>query len=75
MDTSDDFFTALFGGGGGGDIDIPAVRAETQKTTAAPVDRGSETARANRKRRRQTSLLTRDFGAPQLGIPGLTGGV
>ncbi len=67
MDTSDD----VLGLGGGGDIGIPAVQAATPKKAAAPVDQGSETARANRKRRRQTSLLTRDFGAPQLGIPGL----
>ncbi len=68
MDTSDD----VLGLGGGGDIGIPAVQAQTTKKTAAPVDQRSEAA-TRRRARRQTSLLTRDFGAPQLGIPGLTG--
>lgn len=72
MDTSDDVL-GLGGGGGGGDIGIPSVQAGTSKKTAASVDQVSERAAQNRRRRRQSSLLTRDFGAPQLGTPGLTG--
>lgn len=68
MDTSDD----VLGLGGGGDIGVPSVQAETPKKTAAVVDRGSEASK-RRRARRQSSLLTRDFGAPQLGVPGLTG--
>ena len=72
MDASDDFIAALFGGGGGdGDINIPSVQAQTPKKTAAPVDRGTETARANRKRRR--AGLGTDLGEPTLGTPGLFG--
>ena len=66
MDTSED----VLGLGGGGDIGIPSVQAETRKKTAEVVDRGTEESK-RRRARRQTSLLTRDFGAPQLGIPGL----
>lgn len=70
MDTSDD----VLGLGGGGDgISVPAVRAETQKKTAAPVDRGSEAARRNRQRRR--AGLGADLGPPTLGTPGLFGQV
>ncbi len=65
-DTTDD----VLGLGGGGDIGIPSVQAQTPKKTAEVVDRGSEAAK-RRRARRQSSLLTRDFGAPQLGIPGL----
>lgn len=60
---------AFSGGGGGG---IPSRPAETVTKTAERVDTGSEAARRNRKRRR-ASLLTRDFGEPQLGQSGLTG--
>lgn len=67
MDTSDD----VLGLGGGGDI--PAVRAEPAKKTAAPVDRGSEAARRNRQRRRAAAGV--DLGQPTLGTPGLFGQV
>ena len=60
METSDD---ALGLGGGAG---IPSVQAENRKQTAAPVEQVSEEARRNR--RRQASLLTKDFGEPKLGI-------
>ena len=63
--TTDD----LLGLGGGGDI--PSVRAQTEKRTAAPVDEGTEESRKTRRRR--ASLLTRDFGEPKLGIAELLG--
>ncbi len=68
MDTSDDVL-----GLGGGDVDLPAVQAETTKKTATAVDRGSETARRNRQRRR--ARAGGDLGEPTLGTPGLFGGI
>lgn len=69
MDTSDDFLATLLDGGG---LDIPAVRAEPPKRTAAPADRGSEEARRNRNRRRAAASGDR-LEAPRLGVPGLFG--
>ncbi len=66
MDTSDDML-----GLGGGD-DIPSVRAQTEKRTAAPADRGSEEARRNRNRRRAAAAGDR-LKPPKLGATGLFG--
>ncbi len=89
MDTSDDPITLLLiggavaggvavggafsGGGGGGDINLPSTQAATTKKTAPAVDRGSETAKRNRQRRR--GGLGADLGELTLGTPGLFGGV
>lgn len=68
MDTSDDFLT------GGGGVDIPKREAENVRRTAQPVDQVSDTALANRRRRRrQASFFARGFDGLQLGTPGLTG--
>ena len=80
MDTTDDPVTLLLiggaaaggaalGGAFGGGGDIPSVEARTEKRTAAPVEQVSDEARRNR--RRQASILTKDFGEPKLGLSGL----
>ncbi len=66
MDTTDD---ALGLGGGG---DIPSVKAQPEKRTAAPADRGSEEARRNRNRRLAAAAGNR-LEPPKLGTPGLFG--
>ncbi len=45
---------------------------DPEKRTAAALPQGTEQARQNR-RRRSTSLLTRNFPLPQLSTPGLLG--
>ncbi len=60
--------------GGGGKVDIPTAtkKAENISRTAEPLEQVSEVGR-RRRRRRQASFLTRGFGEPQLGTPGLIG--
>ncbi len=57
--------------GGGKDLELPKVKAENVKRTAAAVDQTSETARKNRRR----GLANASAGRvePRLANPGLLG--
>lgn len=52
-------------------ISMPSAQAQQAVRTAEPVDQLSEQARKNR--RRQASLLTKDWSKPKLGYGGMTG--
>ena len=62
--------SGLFGGGGSPAAREP-VRAAQTKTTAAPVEQLSETAKKNRQR--AAAFNPRGFAPPKLGQAGLLG--
>lgn len=59
------------GRGARGGFQIPSKQAEQAKKTAEPVAQLSEQAKKNKRLR--ASMLTRGWGKPKLGEPGLLG--
>lgn len=60
-----------FSGKGGGFGGLPSIEAESARQTAGPVTQLSE--QAKKTKRLKASMLTRDWGKPTLGTPGLLG--
>ncbi len=83
MDTSDDPATLLLVGGavaggmaaggmfGGKDVDMPTATAEQATRTAEPVKQLSSAAKRNK--RLAASMLTKDWGTPNISDAGLIG--